>query len=162
MGASFSHVDGLKPLQREAARLDSMGVAAVEIARKIGVDPATISVWRGTPLYQDHLQELMREQDRDAIRQARRIRNAAVKVMGGSLSEAAKSIQASQAGEIRLTAHEISALGKVALDIYRATSAQTGLTETNRIEVDDAIQADTDLATMLLAIGAEVIDAEEE
>lgn len=138
----------LSPAQRKAVRLEAEGLAAGKIAEAVGVGAATLSKWRATDRYWSQVEVLMREIDRDTVRSARRTRDAALKVITGALGRAALAVQA---GEMSPT--EASTVMRAALDVYRATSAQTGITETRRTEISAGPDADeeADAAAALIA-----------
>lgn len=130
MPGRHSHVRDLSPVMREGARLEALGTAATEIASTLSVNVATVSRWRADERYQAHVSRLLDAQDRDALREARATRARALKVVNAALARGAIALQAGD-----LSPSEASTLGRMGLDVYRATSAQTGLAETTRSEV---------------------------
>lgn len=120
----------LSPTQREAARLESLGTSATDIATTLDVNVATVSRWRADERYQAHVNRLLDAQDRDALKEARATRARALKVVNAALARGAIALQAGE-----LSPSEAATLGRMGLDVYRATSAQTGLAETTRSEV---------------------------
>ena len=144
MAGHFASIDGLNPKQREAVRLDVTGALAKDIAATIGVNPATISQWRALPLYQEAMEALYTEMDRDTIREARRVRGAAMRVMVNGLERMAEFTE--------MSPQEAASTTKAALDVYRALSAQTGITEESAVKHSLAIDPRDALREMVEAI----------
>jgi len=129
MPGPHSQRDDLSPSQREAARMEVLGTSATDICSAVGVSAATLSRWRADDRYWRHVERLMADADRDTLKQARRIRDEALKVARASVGRAAAMLRD------ELTPRDAAAIGRLALDVYKTTAAQTGVTETTRQEV---------------------------
>ena len=129
MPGPHSHRDDLSPSQREAARLEVLGTSATDICAAVGVSAATLSRWRSDDRYWSQVERLMADADRDTLRQARRIRDEALKVARASVGRAAAMLRD------ELTPRDAAAIGRLALDVYKTTAAQTGIAETTRQEL---------------------------
>jgi hypothetical protein len=116
--------------QREAARMEFTGSSGREIAATLSVSPETISRWRAIPEYQAALSALNDEADRQAIRSAARVREKALRLTERALERGSDALDGEE------SASGIAVLGRMGLDTYRATSAQTGLAETTRHAID--------------------------
>jgi len=153
-GAPRSFVPRLTPRQRQAVRLEIMGSRPAEIAKELGLSPATITNWRKLPEYRDHRDMLLSASDAEALDDARVLRLAASRVLR-------RHIQAmDEALEAGMDPTEAVPALRLVLDVYRATSAQTGLGETLRHEVTVTApeEALAEMRRMLAAAPAEVLD----
>ena len=121
MPGPHSQRDDLSPSQREAARMEVLGMSATDICEAVGVSAATLSRWRADDRYWRHVEQLMAEADRDTLKQARRIRDEALKVARASVGRAAAMLRGD------LTPRDVSAIGRLALEVYKTTAAQTGV-----------------------------------
>lgn len=136
---------GLTGQQRQAARLDAAGLMNyTEIADAVGVCIQTLSGWRRKPDYQSLRDELAARVDEMAIEQAVNIRVAAVRAVMRAVRHADAGL-----GDVVMgmdedgnevprapNADDVAKLGRLALDVYKTASAQTGVVETKRREVE--------------------------
>jgi hypothetical protein len=148
MPAPHSGNDALNPQQREAIRLEMQpGITATRIAEAVGVALTTISRWRADPQYVAALDALQREADIEALREARRMRRAASQLIVGAMTRAGQSLAAGD-----LSPSEAATIGRLGLDVYRSTSAQTGLVEAteHRVTAGPSPADDVSLARRLV------------
>jgi hypothetical protein len=115
---------------REIARLDITGLSAGQIAERLGLNSNHVSRVRQKPAYRAIVSALHEAADRDAIALARRTRDNALRAITLGLAQIGRHLQQPDLGP-----NDAARLTGAALDIYRATSAQTGLAETTHIEV---------------------------
>lgn len=119
----------LTPMQRQAVRLELAGSNAGSIAAACGVSQQTVSKWRKMPEYRRRLNALIDASDQDAREAARLLRLEAGKVLRRAVLEANRALD--EGAE----ATEMVSLLRLVLDVYRATSSQTGLGEVSKHEV---------------------------
>lgn len=131
MAHELEAIDGLSADKREAARLETTGESGQAIAKAIGITPATLSRWRALPLYQERLQSLMAQMDRDTIKSARIARDECLNVTLKQLRELSRAKD-----DDALCPRDRIALGKLGLDVYKTLSAQTGIKEVSGLEVE--------------------------
>lgn len=120
----------LTPAQRQAIRLEIAGARISDIAAQLGVTPQTVSKWRRLQEYQDHREMLAASADADALDDARVLRMASARVLRRGIRQLEVELD-----EGLLQVKDAAPALRVALDVYRSTSAQTGLSETSRHEV---------------------------
>lgn len=132
--------DSLTPQQMKGARLEAMGNRPVDIAREIGVRPHTISAWRRLPAYRETVALLSRAATARALDDAALSRTRLIRLGLEALDIAQASIKTRHCDEcgtdVAQDAKEAAAVSKAALDWYRTLSAQTGLTEATKSEVE--------------------------
>lgn len=119
----------LTPMQRQAVRLELAGSNAGSVAAACGVSQQTVSKWRKMPEYRRRLNALIDASDQDAREAARLLRLEAGKVLRRAVLDANRALD--EGAE----ATEMVSLLRLVLDVYRATSSQTGLGETTKHEV---------------------------
>lgn len=123
------YVPALTPQQRQAVRLEITGARPADIATELGLQPSTIARWRKLPEYRDHRDMLLSATDAEALDDARVLRLAASRVLRRTLKAVDDAL------DDGLDPQEAVPVLRLVLDVYRATSAQTGLGETRRHEV---------------------------
>ncbi len=57
----------LNPRQRKAAQLLAAGLSRNEAAQRVGINPATLSLWRRIPAFNRQIERLLGGQDSEAI-----------------------------------------------------------------------------------------------
>lgn len=119
----------LTPAQRQAVRLEIAGSRPVDVAKALGVVPATVQKWRKLPEYRAHREMLQATSDADALDDARALRLAASRVLRRVLEAVDQALDEGMRAEDAIPA------AKLVLEVYRATSAQTGLGETQHHQV---------------------------
>lgn len=127
--ARNKELEPLTPMQRQAVRLELAGSNAGSIAAACGVTQQTVSKWRKMPEYRRRLNALIDASDQDAREAARLLRLEAGKVLRRAVLEANRALD--EGAE----ATEMVSLLRLVLDVYRATSSQTGLGEVSKHEV---------------------------
>lgn len=127
--ARNKELEPLTPMQRQAVRLELAGSNAGSIAAACGVSQQTVSKWRKMPEYRRRLNALIDASDQDAREAARLLRLEAGKVLRRAVLEANRALD--EGAE----ATEMVSLLRLVLDVYRATSSQTGLGEVSKHEV---------------------------
>jgi transposase-like protein len=120
----------LTPAQRQAIRLEIAGARVTDIAAQLGVKPQTVLRWRKLQEYRDHREMLAASSDADALDDARVLRMASSRVLRRGIRQLEVELD-----EGLLSLRDAAPALRVALDVYRSTSAQTGLSETSRHEV---------------------------
>lgn len=120
----------LTPMQRQAVRLELAGSNAGSIAAACGVSQQTVSKWRKMPEYRRRLNALIDASDQDAREAARLLRLEAGKVLRRAVLEANLALD-----DENVDVTEMVSLLRLVLDVYRATSSQTGLGEVSKHEV---------------------------
>lgn len=133
--------------QLEAARMSASGMRNVDIARKLGRNPSTVSKWKKVPAYAETVRLLHRAANSQAVEDARlartelmrdanRLARAIVVTSVRTLNDDEDGLVSIPAGtEIVLdTAKAAMALNSLH-SWYKTLSAQTGLTETTKTEI---------------------------
>ena len=137
--------DSLTDQQREGARLASRGARPSEVARTLGVTPSTVSNWRRKGDYRRYVILLQRAADERSIEDARAARAEAIRLGLDAIKKGFDGLDNfDDDGRLLPGAdpHKASAVSKILLDWYKTLSAQTGLTETTRVEsVGDEAEA---------------------
>ncbi len=123
------YVRPLTPQQRQAVRLEITGSRPAEIAKELGLQPSTIATWRKLSEYRAHRDMLLSATDAEALDDARTLRLAASRVLRRAIRAVDEALEGG------LHPQEAVPVLRLVLDVYRATSAQTGLGETQRHEV---------------------------
>ena len=157
MPGPHSAYEGLTPDAREACRLDAVGTSREDIAQRLGVHVSTVSNWRAQPAYQSHLHDLLAEADRAAIGQARRAREASMRVVLGVVARAAQQLGPDK----DLGPQELASIGRMVLDCYRTVSAQVGPVERHAVEATVRTLSDEVAAARLIAAGELAPDDED-
>ena len=151
MPAPHTGNESLTPQQREALRLELIpGITATRIAEAVGISVQTISRWRADARYVAGLDALQREADVEALREARRMRKAASQLIVGAMTRAGQSLAAGD-----LSPSEAATIGRLGLDVYRSTSAQTGLVEATEHRVTAGPSPDDDVSLAERLSGAQ-------
>ena len=127
--------------------MEITGISAVEIAKAVGIQPKTLSGWRGRDDYWAHVDGLMAERDAEIIREVRRTRAKAMSVVNMALSRASRVLHEDADGPAP-SPTEVSTLGKMALDVFRTTSDVAA-----NVEPATAVPV-PDFAEMLAALAA--------
>lgn len=146
---------GLNPQQRAAARHEAAGnMKLSEIAEAVGVDNTSISAWRRMPEYIEYREHLAAQMDADAIADAAEVRRSSLEVVRTAVAMVQQRLDAVEdpADEDLDT---LVRAAKFAHDVYKTTSAQTGVVETSRTEVVDP-------AALVAKMRSELDDASEE
>lgn len=143
----------LRDDQLQAARMAAAGARNVDIAKELGVSQSTVSKWKHNPEYVRVVAELHEMADERAVEDARVLRTKAGE---GILLTAGRIVSMLQSDEI--DPETVARLGKLALDIWRVTSGQTGVGEVRRAEVSVTAPEE---ASRLLRQQLEALNADE-
>lgn len=143
----------LRDDQLQAARMAAAGARNVDIAKELGVSQSTVSKWKHNPEYVRVVAELHEMADERAVEDARVLRTKAGE---GILLTAGRIVSMLQSDEI--DPETVARLGKLALDIWRVTSGQTGVGEVQRAEVSVTAPEE---ASRLLRQQLEALNADE-
>lgn len=135
--------DQLNAQQMEGARLEATGCRPVDVARQLGVRPQTVSKWRTMPAYIETVKLLVRAATVRALDDAALNRTRLIRLGMEALDIAQQSIKTTSCEEcgheVVKDAREAATVSKAALDWYRTLSAQTGLVEATKTEVDVSV-----------------------
>ena len=126
----------LDGLQLEAVRLDFLGQSCRAIGEAVGRSRTTVWKWQQLPEYQEHYRQLQAEADRMTVGEAHKLRGDALKVVRASITRIGQRL-----AKDTVSNTELAALGRAALDVYKTTAAQTGISGIRaEIVVSDAEQ----------------------
>ena len=81
----MQHPKKLNIRQKLAAQFLATGLNRDQVAKRIGCDPATITRWRSTPIFQQYLENLVQRDEADSVQLLRALRFKAVTRLSGLL-----------------------------------------------------------------------------
>jgi hypothetical protein len=134
----------LDGLQLEAVRLDFLGQSCRAIGEAVGRSRTTVWKWQQLPEYQAHYRQLQAEADRMTVGEAHKLRGDALKVVRASITRIGQRL-----AKDTVSNSELAALGRAALDVYKTTAAQTGISERRTIEHEGTVSVNAEADSLV-------------
>jgi hypothetical protein len=137
--------DGLTGTQREAVRLDFLGGSCRSIGDAVGVSRTTVWKWQHLPEYKERIREMHAEADKATLADAQKTRDDALRVVRAGLTRLGRRLARDTDGE--MSTSDLASTVRAGLDVYKVTSAQTGISETSRLEHAGSVGHSVDVKT---------------
>ena len=134
----------LTSAQRELLRLDFAGRHKIgEICERLNISRGTYHRWKHYPEYKAAMRQLQERADRQILAEARRVRAAALNAARQGVEKISGMM-----GEVD-TMHDAATGARAALDVYKTTAAQTGISERRTIEHEGAVSVNAEADSLV-------------